>query len=185
LVTSLTLKAVPGLPEFPDLEKMYRNFTSSDMIFSFLRDFERRLKNATGSQDGFEVLCYVYLKKAILDHDVLVTFEKLMTPTKKSHAWSWETSRSMFLQDVDQERAMGDGVQRLYSIALREKDCIVRVRRMTTNVYSSSASSPVSSAARGSVAWTSETSKAPRNSSSSLMSGLGEVESGEKRKMEY
>ena len=116
-VTSLTLKPVPGLPEFPDLEKVYRGFSSSDMVFSFLKDFERRLRNTTGSQEGFEVLCYAYLKKAILDHDVLVTFEKLMTPSKESHAWSWETSRSMFLQAVDQESAMGDAVQRLYSIA--------------------------------------------------------------------
>ncbi|KAG0321932.1 hypothetical protein BGZ97_009642 [Linnemannia gamsii] len=34
LVTSLTLKAVPGLPEFPDLEKVYRNFTSSMLMIS-------------------------------------------------------------------------------------------------------------------------------------------------------
>ncbi|KAK3808197.1 MAG: hypothetical protein JOS17DRAFT_822429 [Linnemannia elongata] len=122
MVTSLTLKSVPGLPEFPDLEKVQRGSSSADMVFSFLRDFERRLRNATGSQEVFEVLCYAYLKKAILDLDVLVTFEKLMTPTKEAHAWFWETSRTMFLQAVDQESAMGDVVQRLYSIAPRENE---------------------------------------------------------------
>ncbi|KAF9136846.1 hypothetical protein BG015_002980, partial [Linnemannia schmuckeri] len=134
MVTSLTLKPVPGLPEFPDLEKVYRGSSSADMVFSFLRDFERRLRNATGSQEVFELLCYAYLKKAILDHDVLVTFEKLMTPTKESHAWSWEISRSMFLQAVDQESAMGDVVQRLYSIAPREnedyKSFVSRIREL-------------------------------------------------------
>ncbi|KAI8595792.1 hypothetical protein EDD21DRAFT_390194, partial [Dissophora ornata] len=134
MVTSLTLKSVPGLPEFPDLERVHRRASSSDMVFSFLRDFERRLRNATGSQEVFEMLCYAYLKKAILDHDVLVTFEKLMTPTKESCAWSWETSRTMFLQAVDQESAMGDVVRRLYSIAPREnedyKSFVSRIREL-------------------------------------------------------
>ena len=80
------------------------------------------------------MLCYGYLKKAILDYDVLVTFEKLMTPTKESHAWSWETSRSMFLQAVDEKSAMGDIIQRLYSIAPRKnedyKSFVVRIRKL-------------------------------------------------------
>ncbi|KAF8924045.1 hypothetical protein BGZ58_002247 [Dissophora ornata] len=104
------------------------------MVFSFLRDFERRLRNATGSQEVFEMLCYAYLKNAILDHDVLVTFEKLMAPTKESYAWSWETSRSMFLQAADQESAMGDVIRRLYSIAPREnedyKSFVSRIREL-------------------------------------------------------
>ncbi|KAF9109074.1 hypothetical protein BGX30_008542, partial [Mortierella sp. GBA39] len=134
MVTSLTLKSVPGPPEFPDLERVHRGSSSSEMVFSFLRDFERRLRNATGSQEVFEMLCYAYLKKAILDHDVLVTFEKLMAPTKESCAWSWETSRSMFLQAVDQESAMGDVIQRLYSISPREnedyKSFVSRIREL-------------------------------------------------------
>jgi hypothetical protein len=54
MVTSLTLKPVPGLPEFPDLEKVYQGSSSSDMVFSFLKNFERRLRNATASQEFLE-----------------------------------------------------------------------------------------------------------------------------------
>ncbi|KAG0377110.1 hypothetical protein BGX24_006683 [Mortierella sp. AD032] len=61
-----------------------------------------------------------------------------MTPTKESHAWSWETSRSMFLQAADQESAMGDVIQRLYSIAPREsedyKSFVSRIRELLRQI---------------------------------------------------
>ncbi|KAF9195149.1 hypothetical protein BGZ51_004576 [Haplosporangium sp. Z 767] len=138
MITSLTLKSVPDLPEFPNLEKVSRGASSAEMVFDFLRDFERRLRNATGSQEVFELLSYPYLKKAITDLDVLGVFERLMAPIKASHAWAWETCRAMFLQAVDQESALGDAIQRLYSISPREgedyRSFVSRIRELLLQV---------------------------------------------------
>ncbi|KAF9111640.1 hypothetical protein BGW39_004299, partial [Mortierella sp. 14UC] len=116
------MKTVPDLPKFPNLEMLSRGATSATLVFTFLNEFERCLQNATGSQEVFDLLSYIYLKNAIIDLDVLRSFESLMAPIKESHAWSWETCRSKFLQAVDQESALGDAVQRLYSISPREQE---------------------------------------------------------------